>query len=133
MAVLEEGLYAYLSTYAGLTSLISTRVYPLVIPQGATLPCLTYQRISTNRSLSHDSSGIGSELTSSRFQFDAWATTALSAKAITDQVRAALNGKKGTMASVTIQAGLVDDEQSLFEPDTKLYRSRSDFFIWNND
>lgn len=133
MANLEEGLFAYLSTYAGLASLISTRVYPLVIPQGATLPCLTYQRISTTRAGSHDSSGIGNELTSSRFQFDVWANTALSAKAISDQVRAALHGKKGTMSSVTIQAGLSEDEQALFEPDTKLYRSRSDYFIWNND
>lgn len=133
MAVLEEGLFTYLSTYAGLTSLISTRVYPLVIPQGATLPCLTYQRISTVRSPSLDSSGIGNELSSARFQFDVWATTALSAKTITDQLRAALHGKKGTMGSVTIHSALVDDEQSNFEPDTKIYRSRSDYFIWHND
>ena len=50
MTVIDEGLVSYLSGYSGLTALISTRVYAFRIPQGATLPCLTVQRISTPRS-----------------------------------------------------------------------------------
>lgn len=134
MTVLDEGLYTYLSTYAGLVSLISTRVYAFKIPQGATLPCLTFFRVSTPREATHDSSGIGNELSHPRFQFDAWATTYASAKAISDQVRAALHGKKSTIATgVSINGSLAQDERPTYEPETQLYRVSSDFIIWHND
>lgn len=107
MAILEEGLLAYLSTYSGLTSLISTRVFPMIIPQAATLPCVTYQRVSTPRELSHDSSGIANELAHPRFQFDAWATTLSSAKAINEQIRAALNGRRGVTGTQVETATVV--------------------------
>ena len=99
MTVLDESLYSYLANYAGLVSLISNRVYAFQMPQGVTLPCVTFQRISTPRDLTHDSSGIGNELAHPRFQFDAWAETYSSAKAITEQIRAALNGKTGKIGS----------------------------------
>lgn len=133
MAVIEEGLYSYLTTYAGLTALISTRVYAFRIPQGGTLPCLTFQRISTQRTHSHDTSGTGNDLARPRFQFDAWATTYASAKAINDQLRAALNGRKGTTGTVEVLGALVEDEQPTFDPDANLYRCRSDYFVWHND
>lgn len=137
MAVLEEGLVSYLSTYAGLVALISTRVYPVRIPQGATLPCLTFQRISTPRILTHQTSGATGDLAHPRFQFDAWATTQKAAKAITDQVRAALNGKTGAIgagaSAVTIRAALVDNESPEYDTESELYRSRSDFTIWQEE
>lgn len=133
MAVLEEGLFTYLSTYAGLVSLIEARVYPDFMPQGATLPCLTYQRISTPRNLSHDTSGIGSDLAHPRFQFTTWATTKESAKAINEQVRAALNGHTGTTGGVTINTALVADERYRYEPEIQLHSYQSDFIIWHND
>ena len=99
MTVLEESLYSYLVNYTGLVALVSDRVYPFVMPDDATLPNVTFQRIDTPRELSHDSSGIGNELAHPRFQFDAWAETYASAKAINEQVRAALNGKRGLIGS----------------------------------
>ena len=134
MTVLEEGLHSYLSTYAGLVALIGDRVYPLRIPQTGTLPCLTYQRISTPRIHTHDNTGIAGDLTSPRFQFDAWAETNKSVKDITDQVRAALNGKTGSIgtapSAITIRAALADNETPEYDPDSELYRSRSDYIIW---
>lgn len=135
MTVLEEGLIAYLASYAGLTALISTRVYGTRKPQTVELPCLVIQRISTPRELTHDTSGASGDLAHPRFQFDAWATTEASAKAITEQVRAALNGKTGSIGSggvtYTIQAALVEDEAPDYVPEVDLYRSRSDFIIWH--
>lgn len=134
MTVLEEGLKSYLAGYSGLSALISTRVYHMRIPQGATLPCLTYQRVSTPREITHDISGSSGALAHPRFQFDAWAATYASAKAITDQVRAALHGKKGSIGtapnSITIRAALVQDERPSYEADVDLYRSQSDYAIW---
>jgi len=139
MTTLEEGLVSYLTGVdcADLVALIDTRVYPMNIPQGAVLPYLAYQRISTPRILTHDSSGATGDLAYPRFQFDAWATTYASAKAIIDQVRAALNGKTGVIGTapnaITIRAALVEDEVPEFDPETKLYRCRSDFFIWHQE
>jgi hypothetical protein len=99
---IEAGLVYKLTTTAGLTALISTRTYLERIPQGATLPCLTYQRISTPRLLAHDTSG-SAGTAHPRFQFDAWATTYSSAKAITDALRAALNGFSGTITNAVCQ------------------------------
>lgn len=83
------------------------------------------------------SSGATGDLAHPRFQFDAWATTYASAKAITDQVRAALNGKTGSIGTspyaLTIRAALVEDERPSFDPATNLYRCQSDFIIWQEE
>ena len=134
MTLLDEGLYTYLSTYAGLVSLVSTRVYPFNVPEGVTLPCVVFYRIDTPRELTHDTSGLGSTLSHPRFQIDAWATTLSSVKAIGEQIRAALSGKTGTLASgVTINASLIDGERPSYEPETKLFRNSFDFVIWHTD
>jgi len=130
MTVIDEGLIAYLKTIAGVTSLVSTRIYGKVIPQGATLPCVTQQRISTPRILTHDTSGATGDLISPRWQIDAWAELDSSAKAITDAIRAALNGKTGTVGGVTIRASLANEEATTWEPESELYRGRSEFIIW---
>ena len=60
------------------------------------------------------------------------------AKDIIDQLRAALNGKTGSIGTapnnITIRAGLVEDEAEE-EPDVDaaLYRRRSDFVIWQEE
>jgi hypothetical protein len=107
MTVIDESLFSYLSTYAGLTALVSNRVFAFKIPQGATLPCVTFQRISTPRVPSHDSVGIGNELAHPRFQFDAWADSYAGAKAINDQLRAALHGKTGLIGTQVETATVV--------------------------
>lgn len=134
MAVLEEGLIAYLQNLAGITSLVSTRTYGMVIPQGATLPCIVVTRISTPRTLTMDTSGATGDLTSPRFQFDAWATTQKSSKAINDALRAGLNGKTGSVGSgattTTVRASLANEEAPTWEPEAELYRNRSEYIIW---
>ena len=107
ITTVDEGLVAYLQNYAGLVALISTRVYLMLIPQSATLPCLTVTRISTPRTLTHDSVGATGLLAHPRFQFNAYATTYASGKAITDQLRAALNGKTGSIGYQTETATVI--------------------------
>ena len=135
MATLEEALISYLSGFAGLTTLISTRVYHMTKPQTVIYPCITFQRIDTPRVHTHDTSGASGDLAYPRIQFDAWADTYASAKAITDQLRAALNGKKGSIGTapnqVTIQSSLVENEQPSFDDLTYKYRSRSDYIVWH--
>ena len=94
----DEGLMAYLSVDSGLYALIGGRIYPFRFPDTDTvMPCMTMQRVSTPRELTHDDLGATGTLAYPRFQFNVYAETALSAKTITDTLRAALNGKTGNI------------------------------------
>ena len=134
MTVIDEGLIAYLKTIAGVTGLVSTRIYGMLIPQGATLPCVVITRISTPRTLTMDTSGATGDLTSPRFQFDAWSETHANAFAISKAIRAAMNGATGSIGSgattTTIRASLENQYAPTWEPEAELYRGRSEFIIW---
>ena len=130
MAVLEEGIAAFLIADATIHAKVADKIYPMMIPQGATLPCLTFQRISTPRIVTMDSSGATGDLTSPRFQFDAWGVTQKEVKAISDALRTVLHGKTGATGGVTIRAALAENEAPEFDPESELYRSRSDYIIW---
>lgn len=132
---IDEALGYFFKNTAGISALVSDRVYINRLPQTVTLPAITYQRISTPRVLAHDTSG-ATGTAYPRFQVDAWATTYASAKAITDAVRAALNGYKGTMGSggaVTVQGALVQDEIYDIDPDAEIMRIMSDYIIWHTE
>ena len=129
MATVEESLYTYLTSVSGITSLVGTRIYPFRIAQGSTMPCLTYQRISTPRIITHDVSGKTGTLASPRFQFDAWGVTYAQVKSITEALRDALNGKSST----GFQVALIEDESPEYAPDEELWRSRSDYRIWHEE
>ena len=108
---METTLYTRLSTYAGLTALVSTRIYPLIMPQGVTYPAVTYQRIATEPRESCMVEDVG--WARARVQVTAWADTFTSAKAIAAQVRAALQrwtttGIQGTF--IIAEYDLYDDE-----------------------
>ena len=134
MITIEEGLVYKLQNTTGVTNLVSTRIYNMRIPKSATLPCVTIQRISTPRITTHDSAGL-TGTAHPRFQIDSYATTQASAKAINDAIITALNGASGAFGAggtaVTVQAILVDDEDTEFVPDVNLYRQRADFIAWH--
>jgi len=139
MPVLEEGIYAFLVADVAIHAVVEDRIYEFRIPQKALVggasyyPCITYQRISTPRIVTHDSSGATGDLTNPRFQFDAWGVTGKSVKAIADVLRSVLHGKTGAMGGVTIRAALADNEAPEIDPESELYRSRSDYFIWQEE
>ena len=63
---IEEALYSKLTGDAGVAALVSTRIYPNVVPQDIALPAVAYQRISTVRDMAHDGpTGVAH----ARFQF----------------------------------------------------------------
>lgn len=135
MITIEEGLLYFLQNNAGVSGLVSTRIYPNKLPQTVTMPAITYQRISSPRIHTHDSSG-ATGTANPRFQFDAWGATYDSCKDVTDAIRAALNGYRGTMGAVnpvTVQGALIDDERFEPSPDAGIQRIMSDYIIWHTE
>lgn len=130
---MEEALYAYLSTYAGLTALIGTRVYPFVLPQNAAKPAVTFQRVDTPREYTHDGYA---GLAHPRFQFACFALSQPASAAVAEQIRLALQGYTGTMGGVggvVVQFAVVVDQRDGYENDTKLFSTALDVIIWHEE
>lgn len=138
MAVLEENLYTYLQTKAAVTALVSTRVYPDAAPQTATLPFLVYTRISTVREHKFGSAGTETGLTQSRIQIDCYASTYSGVSALSEQVRLALSGFRGTFGSgFANRISLVDENDLPADPDygeqIGVRRKTLDFMVWHQE
>lgn len=99
MADIITALYSKLSTTAGLTSLVSTRIYPDVMPQPPTLPAVVYQMISNEREERHRGQTGDAR---PRFQITAWAVSAIAAAAVAEQIRLAVMAMDGTIATVDV-------------------------------
>ena len=122
----EAAIYSILTGDATVSSLVGTRIYPVMAPQDAVLPGIVYKRISTDR-LSALSADIG--VAEARFQFDCYAATFDQAKIVSEAVRGALQRYKGTAGGTTIRDTVMEDEDDDFIDSTDEHRSRLDITI----
>jgi hypothetical protein len=131
MAV-EEALYTLLTGNAGVSALVSTRIYPLTIPQNVHLPAIACQVITTEREYSHDgqspTAGPYIQLT---IQAKGTGTTSAydQAKAIAAAVRAALSGFRGTVGSDEIGGIFLENEYDGYNLDSDSAVVRQDYRI----
>lgn len=112
--MIEPALFTRLSTFAGLTALVSTRVYPGVAPQNAALPFVTYRRVSAVRPW-----GMGSDagIVMARVQLDTFALSYAAARSVAEQVRGALQRWRDEAAAVPVLDCTIEGETDLYEPD----------------
>lgn len=132
---------AYLSADPALTASLSTRIYPVKLPQGVTFPALTFQRVSGVRF--PPLKGRAS-LARPRYQFDIW-TREGADSAFSESQRLGrvlldrLEGKNiyvldddVSPAEQRIVSFEFDSDRDLFDSDVNggLYRYSADYFIW---
>lgn len=110
---IEDALYSKLAGAAGVAALVGTRIYPAPLPEGAALPALTYQVISSPRNVMF---GGDDGWRDPRVQITAWASTQKGAEALAVAVEGAIVGWSGTSGSLTIQYAYVDDEAPIYSP-----------------
>lgn len=121
----EADIYTRLSGYTTLAALISTRVYPSLLPQNATYPAVSYRRVSSERPpVMGDDTGI----VRARFQFDAWAQSYSGMIAVKELVREALQRHRGT-ATVEILETFILMDTDLYEDDTRIHHGVIDVEI----
>ena len=134
---ISVALFDYLSTYAGLTALLSTRIYPIVLPQDVTLPAITYQKLSklTVHTMGNDP-GLGKP----RYQFTCWGETPTSAKAVKLQLQTALQNQRnqlwGGESGVTVTVIGPENEIDNFEltkADVELFSVSQDYYVWHDE
>lgn len=106
----ETEVYSALSGYVGLTGIVSTRIYPDVLPEKCIYPAIVFSRESTNpiRSVSGHYFGADVEL-----QVGCWGKSRSEADSAATQAEAALN------AADLIPGG----RASGYDPETDLYAS----------
>lgn len=85
----ETDLYSTLAAAAGVTALVSTRIYPGVAPENAALPYIVYSLTNTERLSTLLGSGDDARY---QMQIDCVANTYTSGKAVAAAVVAALQG-----------------------------------------
>lgn len=138
MIDLGDALHDYLSDQAGLTALIGTALYKDRLPEGASLPAVTYQRISRTTPGVHQTAA--GELEQSRFQFSAWATSRATCISIRGALYAALAGRPhGTMGDSDPVTVLRIEHQNDIEryetpsdgSDQGTFGISSDYMIWH--
>jgi len=104
----ETQLYAALSAYAGLSALVSTRIYPDVLPERAAYPAVVFSRERTVPIRSISNHYFGADVA---MQIGCWAASRSAADAVAVAVAAALTA-----------AGLAEQGRTAgYDPETDLY------------
>lgn len=124
--MIEPALYSIVVGDAGVSSLIATRMYPMVMPQNATLPAVSYFEVVAPR----DHHGRGaSGFVSAIYQIDCWASTHVAARSLAEAVRLALDGYRGRAAGVEVGAVLLESERDLYEDESRTYRRSQQYRV----
>ena len=117
---IESDIVTRLEAYAGLTSLVSTRIYPVKFPQNPTLPAIIYTRIDTQV----DTTFENLEVENPRIEFDIIANSYSDITNIVAQLRLAMSG------ATTFQSIWITDNDLNFDPDQDYYRRTVEFSVW---
>jgi hypothetical protein len=109
---IEEAVFDLLRLDDTVYGLVSSRIYPQIIPQNTSLPALEYEIISAPRG--HHFTDM-TDLVPARFQITAWSETYSNLRTISDAVRNAIDSLQETVGSVEIASCLMIDEVDLVE------------------
>lgn len=121
--MLEQRLYAHLSADADVSALVGSRIYPLVMPQGAALPAIVYQRIS---GVPANHAGRVPSLESARVQVNCYAKTYGVAKDLCDAVVWRMQ-----QSSPYFQCTRVN-ERDLYDDEDRTFALALDFSLWHH-
>ena len=125
-----KALPHFLESNGGLSALVSTRIYPMRLPQTATLPAITYQDVSLAVTQAHKEK---SSLPRPRFQFTISGGTVESVDNVGTALKNAIDGYQGNMGTgsyiTEVEACLLKNEFSNDDPETRLYLRYQDYVI----
>jgi hypothetical protein len=131
---IEAALYTYLSTHAGLSALIGTRIYPYMVAQGAKMPAVAYQLVDD---IPVHSSVADVKVHAARFQFSCWGggtSGYTSACAVAAQIKSALQDYSGTMGGaggVVVQHCYLELTTDLYDETMERCGRAVDITIWH--
>ena len=107
---IEKAIFDILRLDATVSGLVSSRIYPQVIPQNTSLPAIVFSQISGPRQHTITDTD---NMVPSRWQFTVVAETYAELRGISDAVRGVLDNYTGVCGTVTIQCAHFMDEVDL--------------------
>lgn len=127
---IEASLVQHLQGDADVATLVATRVFPLVIPQGndkARQPCIVYQRIGSSRGQTFCATD---RLVAGTFQLDCYGRKHTEALVLAAHVRDALVDFGGDMHGTHVNKISLETELELLDPNPGLFRVSQTYVIW---
>ena len=126
---IAAAIYDILKNNSGVSALVGTRIYPLAIPQDATLPAIQYQKISSRGYYTHD----GEAAVRSRIQISAVAETYEAADDIAGAIQSCLSGYRNAAAGVRIFSCFLEGERDGFGILNDLEVVQQDYMILHGE
>ena len=125
--MLVEGLSSLLSGDSGLQGAVAGQIYPVLLPQNACLPAVTYQVVSTQSLYTLEERV---NVNQCRMQFDIWSTDYLPGKQAAAALTAAIDNFTGTLSEGTHVFGVqLQTSSDLYESDARMNRVLIEFVI----
>ncbi len=125
-ATLDEGIFDYLTSHSGMSSLIGTRLHPDYFSEDEELPAIAYS-LEDERSMPTQQGP--SALRQAIYRFDIWAGTAAEVMGVMKQMCAALDGYRGLFKDVPIVGVFFDGAGRSRDPDTETFNVSMRFTI----
>lgn len=122
---IEEAIHDII-TLNSTVAAITTRCYPVTLPQSPMLPLVLYTKVTGERD--HHLKG-ASGMAYPRFQVEAWANTYAGAKTLASAIRNALDDYHGTVGTVDIRSILIQSERDTYEDAVECHRVIMDFMV----
>lgn len=133
--MITNGLYALITGNTAIAAMISTRLYPVKLPEGVVYPTMTYQVISQVGDPNVTTAG----LQRMRIQFDCYGSMLSPAGVdgysdavlLRDALRQLLDGYVGTLSDGTVLQNAVRIQSvDYFDDDARVYRCMCEFNLW---
>jgi len=116
--MIEHAIYSILSNDAGVSA-ITTRIYPIMLPQNAVYPAISYQVNEDTEDETFDGQGTFQRI---NLEVDAWSDTHADMLALADAIKAAIKNYSGTVASNAVDKITIDSAISVYEDQVEKYR-----------
>ena len=117
----EDAIYKLLTDDPAVGGAVSTRVYPMLLPEGEPLPAIIYQAISSVTDYSCDGP---TGLRTSRYQITSWAASPETVRDLAEAVHNVFTGYSGTTAGTIFQVVFVSNLYDIPDLDIAGHRDR---------
>lgn len=127
----EKVTHALLSGAAGVTSVVGTRIFPVLMPEKQPTPALVYDLVTSVRIGALDAYA-PTHLTRSRVQINVLSADHATSATLRDAVVQAMQFERGSIGGVTVHSVIPAeplDGPVIYDKDLRLYMRPLDFFI----
>ena len=126
----EDSLFSRLSQDAALTAMVSSRVYPVMAPQGVPSPYVVFNKVVEMQTGTYCASD---PMVRDLFDFNSYAKSFKQARAVAKALRDSLVDFRGAMDGIHVAGIWLDTEMQSLDVEPGLFRVSTSLFIWHGD